>query len=232
MQSSTAKMAPLGLSQLLLMWEHEAEALGRRREGEGGLHELRWPRGHGLGALHRRHLPLGHRRVVFRHDVREPAGGAVLAEPPCVVHARLPRGHLGVAQREAPAVRAARRGPAVVLVRVRRVTAIAPHLERPEDRRRGRGGELGARPGDDRVEEVVWAEGEADHFLVAVVVDEEHAHDLGGVLGVERVHPLKHGLGDLPCVHGAARAGTVCPGGEASRVENGGTVEGEVKRYG
>jgi hypothetical protein len=206
MQSWTAKTAPLGLSQLL-MWEDEVEAFGRRREGEGGLHELRWPRGHGLGALHRRHLPLGHRRVLFRRDVREPAGGAVLAEPPCVVHTRLPRGHLGVARREAPAVRAARRRPAVVLVRVQRVTAIAPHLEWPEHRRRGRGGELGARPGDDGVEVVVWAEGEADHFLVAVVVDEEHTHDLGGVVGVERVHPVEHGLGDLPCVHGAARAG-------------------------
>jgi len=34
------------------------------------------------------------------------------------------------------------------------------------------------------VEEVLRAEGEADELLVAVVMDEELAHDLGGVVGV------------------------------------------------
>jgi hypothetical protein len=50
---------------------------------------------------------------------------------------------------------------------------------------------------------VVGAGGEAgERPLVVVVVDEEQAHDLGGVAGVQRAHPLEHGRGGFPCVHG------------------------------
>ena len=38
--------------------------------------------------------------------------------------------------------------------------------------------------GDEGVKEVLGAEGEADELLIAVVLDEEQAHDLGGVVGV------------------------------------------------
>jgi hypothetical protein len=222
LQSWPAKLAPLGVAEML--WVHEVGAFGRRREGEGGLH--------GPGALHDRHLPLrGRRAAVRRQDVREPAGGAVHAEPASEVHARTHRGRLGVAQREAPEVRAGRRRPAAVLVVGAAVVPRLPTARRTRRRgqqrseqggwrRGGRGGELGARPGDEGGEEVVGAEGEADHLLVAVVVDEEHAHDLGGVVGVERVHPPEHGPGDLPCVHGA--------GGEASGAESGGRRGGKV----
>ena len=207
-------MAPLGLV-LLLEQGVEAEAFGRRRrEGESGRHELLRPRGgggQGLGA-HDDHLPLRGLRVVVRQAVQEPAGGAVLAEPACKVHAGPPRGgrgHLVVAQREAAAVAAGRRRPALVLLRVERVGAAVerrlvgaerrqvvasasssrarepPRLAEPGRRRgRGLGGEVGARAGDDGEEQVLGAEGEADQVLDAVVLDEEQAHDLGGVVGV------------------------------------------------
>jgi len=199
-------MAPLGLALLLMLLEQEAEAdasFGRRREGVRGRHELRRRGGQGLGA-HDGHLPL--RGVVLGHAVEEAAGGAVLAVPARVVHARPPRRgrRLGVAEREAPAVGAgtARGGPDVVVVGVERVVAaVVPELvggegrlvvlvvagagareapgraglERAEHgRRRGRGlaGELGARGGDEGVEQVLRAEGEADELLVAVVLDE------------------------------------------------------------
>lgn len=47
-------------------------------------------------------------------------------------------------------------------------------------------------PGDDGVEQVLGAEGEADHVLLALVLDEEHAHDLGGEVRVQRLHPREH----------------------------------------
>jgi hypothetical protein len=222
-------MAPLGLV-LLLEQGVEAEAFGRRRrEGERGRHELLRPRGGGQGlGAHDDHLPLRGHRVVLRQAVQEPAGGAVLAEPACEVHAGPPRGgrgHLVVAQREAAAVAAARRRPALELLGVERVGAAVKRRlvggERREvvasssrareppgraepGRRRGRGlgGEVGARAGDDGVEQVLGAEGEADQVLDAVVLDEEQAHDLGGVLRVQRAHPVEHHLGGLPGVHG------------------------------
>ena len=80
-------------------------------------------------------------------------------------------------------------------------------LQRAEHgRRRGRGlavgGELGARGGDEGVEQVVRAEGEADELLVAVVLDEQQAHHPGRVLRVQLPHPVEHHLGGLPGVHG------------------------------
>ena len=77
--------------------------------------------------------------------------------------------------------------------------------------RLGGGGEVGARGGDEGVEEVVGAEGEADELLVAVVLDEQQAHDLGRVVRVQRAHPVEHRLGGLPGVHGVAagRGGVV-----------------------
>jgi len=197
-----------------------------RPRGRGG--------GQGLGA-HDDHLPLRGLRVVVRQAVQEPAGGAVLAEPASEVHAGPPRGgrgHLVVAQREAAAVAGARRGPALVLLGVERVGAAVerrvvggerrqvvasssssrarepPRRAEPGRRRRGRGlgGEVGARAGDDGVEQVLGAEGEADQVLDAVVLDEEQAHDLGGVLRVQRAHPVEHHLGGLPRVHGVRPA--------------------------
>lgn len=55
------------------------------------------------------------------------------------------------------------------------------------------------------MEEVVGAEGEADELLVAVVLDEQKAHDLGGVVRVERAHTVEHHLGGFPGVHGVDR---------------------------
>jgi hypothetical protein len=235
MQSLVVKMAPLWLVLLVVVeQEVEVDAVGRRRrEGERRRHVLLRPcGGQGLGA-HDRHLTLLRRRVVLGQAVQEPAGGAVPAVATREVHARPPRSHLGVAQREALAVAAAHRGPAVVLVLgVERIAAVIPDmvgggerrlmvaasrardapgwagLQRAEHgRRRGRGlgGELGARAGDEGVEEVLGAEGEADELLVAVVLYEEQTHDLGGVVGVQRTHPVKHHLGGLPSVHGVRR---------------------------
>ena len=45
------------------------------------------------------------------------------------------------------------------------------------------------RGGDQGVEQMLRAEGEADELLVAVVLDEQQAHHLGAVLRVQRPHP-------------------------------------------
>jgi hypothetical protein len=133
----------------------------------------------------------------------------------------------GVAEREAPAeAAAAHRRPAVVRVG-RRVAALQHPVVvgtgtwRGEERGRRRAGltggeELGARPGDEGTEEVVGADGEAgERPPLVVVVDEEQAHDLGGAGGVQRSHPLEHGRGGFPCVHGG---GSETERGVGSRV--------------
>ena len=67
--------------------------------------------------------------------------------------------------------------------------------------------EVLARLGHDGVEQRLRAEGEADHLLLAVVLDEEEAHDLGGVVRVQRLDPGEHHLGRLVGVHGRAGQG-------------------------
>jgi hypothetical protein len=52
------------------------------------------------------------------------------------------------------------------------------------------------------VEQRLGAEGEAYHLLLAMVLDEEEAHDLGCVVRVERLDPREHHLGRLVGVHG------------------------------
>ena len=131
MQSLVVKMAPLGFV-LLLVVEQEVEVDAferRRREGECRCHVLLRPRGgQGLGA-HDRYLTLRRCRVVLRRAVQEPARGAVLAITTCEVCAPPPRGHLGITQREAPAVSAAHRGPAIMLVLgVERFAVVIPDI--------------------------------------------------------------------------------------------------------
>jgi hypothetical protein len=93
--------------------------------------------------------------------------------------------------------------------------ALARELQ--ERRRVARGGDGGrrgreaqtqvfARLGHDGVEQRLGAEGEADHLLLAVVLDEEEAHDLGGVVRVQCLDPRKHHLGGLVGVHGRGSA--------------------------
>ena len=68
--------------------------------------------------------------------------------------------------------------------------------------------EVLARLGHDGVEQRLGAEGEAYHLLLAVVLDEEEAHDLGGVVRVQRLDPREHHLGGLVGVHGWQQAST------------------------
>jgi hypothetical protein len=86
----------------------------------------------------------------------------------------------------------------------RRSPGLVERAQHGRRRGRGLGGEVGARGGDEGVEEVVGAEGEADELLVAVVLDEQQAHDLGRVVRVQCPHPVEHRLGGLPGVHGVA----------------------------